>query len=230
MEEPEVVSEINLNDTDRFLSKANSNQALTEEGKKALIEKGAKAFEGWLDAMGFNWREDHNMKNTPTRYTKAFVEDLARGCYEKEPRITAFPNYEGYDGIVFQGGIPVVSLCSHHLAPFMGRAHVAYIPDDKGVVIGLSKLNRIVEFYARRPQIQEGLTMQICEAIDKVCTDNKGVAVLVSATHTCVCNRGVKHQGTAMKTARMTGDFLKDGDTRNEFYKFVEAMEKHATG
>jgi GTP cyclohydrolase I len=226
MGEPEVVSEVNLNDTSCFLSKANSNVELSEEEKQVLIENGAKAFENFLDALGFNWREDHNMMRTPFRFTKAFVEDIARGCYEKEPKITAFPNYEKYDGIVFQGGIPVVSLCSHHLAPFMGRAHVAYIPDDEGAVIGLSKLNRIVEFYSRRPQIQEGLTMQICEAIDKVCTGNKGVAVLVKATHTCVCNRGIKHQGTAMQTARMTGDFLKDASTRSEFYEFVKQMEQ----
>lgn len=223
-DEPEVTNEINLTETESFLAKANHNRALTDEEKETIITNGAKVFEKYLDTLGFNWREDHNMANTPRRYTKAFVEDLARGCYEKEPKITAFDNFEKYDGIVFQGGIPVVSLCSHHLAPFMGRAHVAYIPDEDGSVVGLSKLNRIVEFYSRRPQIQEGLTMQICEAIDKICTGNKGVAVLVSATHTCVCNRGVKHHGTAMKTARMTGDFLTDNATRSEFYKFVETM------
>lgn len=224
--EPEVANEIHLNEVEGFLSRANSNKALTETEKKKVIQKGAKAFEKFLDALGFNWRDDHNSVRTPYRFTKAFVEDLARGCYEQEPVITSFPNYEKYDGIVFQGGIPVKSLCSHHLAPFMGRAHVAYIPSKDGSVIGLSKLNRIVEFYSRRPQIQEGLTMQICDAIDKVCLGNKGVAVLIEAVHTCVCNRGIKHDGTGMKTARMTGDFLDDPATRDEFYRFVERATK----
>lgn len=214
--------EIDLTEVEGFLARANSNKPLTDKEKAKIIEKGSKQFEKFLDALGFNWRDDHNCSNTPYRYTKAFVEDIARGCYEKEPKITSFPNYEKYDGIVFQGGIPVKSLCSHHLAPFMGRAHVAYIPSKDGMVIGLSKLNRIVEFYARRPQIQEALTMQICDAVDKVCEGNKGVAVLVEAVHTCVCNRGVNHDGTGMKTARMTGDFLADGATRDEFYRFVD--------
>lgn len=224
IEDPQIVAEIDLNDVGGFLSRANSNKALTESEKKKLIQKGTKAFEKWMDAMGFNWRDDHNSLNTPYRFTKAFVEDIARGCYEQEPKITSFPNYEGYDGIVFQGGIPVKSLCSHHLAPFMGRAHVAYIPSKDGAVIGLSKLNRIVEYYARRPQIQESLTCQIHEAIDKVCTGNKGIAVIVEAVHTCVCNRGIKHDGTGMKTARMSGDFLEDPATRAEFYQFVSSM------
>lgn len=226
VDEPVVAAEIDLNEVKGFLARANGNKALTDVEKKKVIAKGTKAFEKWMDAMGFNWRDDHNSVNTPYRFTKAFVEDMARGCYEQEPKITSFPNYEGYDGIVFQGGIPVKSLCSHHLAPFMGRAHVAYIPSKSGSVIGLSKLNRIVEYYARRPQIQESLTCQIHEAIDKICTGNKGVAVLVEAVHTCVCNRGVKHDGTGMKTARMAGDFLEDAATRDEFYRFVERATK----
>ena len=220
------MTEVNLTNTKHFLSKANGNKALTSEQKEQIIEEGAEVFAVYLDTLGFNWREDPNMANTPLRYTKAFVNDLACGCYDEGPKITAFENHEKYDGIVFQGGIPVVSMCSHHMAPFMGRANVAYIPDPDGVVIGLSKLNRIVEFYSRRPQIQEGLTMQISEAIDEICAGNKGVAVEVSCTHTCVCNRGIKHQGTAMTTARMTGEFLKDEATRSEFYKFVEGMKR----
>ena len=158
--------------------------------------------------------------DTPRRVAKAFVNDLGSGCYNELPRITAFPS-DGYDGMVFQGGIPVKSFCSHHHLPFTGVAHVAYIPSVTGKVIGLSKLNRIVEHYARRPQIQEGLTIQIQAAIDEICEDNKGVAVMVSATHTCACLRGIKHDGCEMKTSKLSGDFLLDPATRNEFYHFV---------
>ena len=152
------------------------------------------------------------------------MNDLAAGCYNELPNVTAFPS-DGYDGMVFQGGIPVKSLCSHHHLAFTGVAHVAYIPSKDGKVIGLSKLNRIVEHYARRPQIQEGLTVQIQDAINEICEGNKGVAVMLSATHTCACLRGVKHDGCEMKTSKLTGDFLEDACTRSEFYQFVADMK-----
>jgi GTP cyclohydrolase I len=100
--------------------------------------------------------------------------------------------------------------------------HVAYIPSLEGRVIGLSKLNRIVEYYGRRPQIQEGLTMQIHNAINEVCEHNKGVAVVVKAQHTCACNRGVRHQGCYMVTSKLSGDFYDDEKTRKEFYDFIK--------
>lgn len=215
------MDEIDLNDTSVFLPKANSNKPLTDKQKQKVIAKGTKAFEKFLDALGYNWRQDTNSANTPKRFTKAFVLDIARGCYDAPPAITAFDNDSGYDGMVFQGGIPVKSLCSHHLAPFSGRAYVAYLPAADGKIVGLSKLNRIVDFYARRPQVQEGLTQQIVEAVNKICEGNRGVAVVIAATHTCVCNRGIGHDGCLMQTAKLTGEFLDDKATRDEFYQFV---------
>ena len=202
------------------LPTANGNMSLTEEEKLKIIDDAAAAYEKYLDALRIDWRNDPNSDNTPMRVAKAFVNDLAAGCYNELPNVTAFPS-DGYDGMVFQGGIPVKSFCSHHHLPFSGRAHVAYIPSPSGKVIGLSKLNRIVEHYARRPQIQEGLTIQIHKAIDEICEGNKGVAVMISATHTCACLRGIKHDGCEMKTSRLSSDFLEDGATRNEFYQFV---------
>tara|TARA_R110002096_G_scaffold368671_1_gene561970 strand:- start:76 stop:732 length:657 start_codon:yes stop_codon:yes gene_type:complete len=202
------------------LPTANGNMPLTGVEKEKIIEDAAKAYEKYLDALRIDWRNDPNSDNTPKRVAKAFVTDLAAGCYNELPNVTAFPS-DGYDGMVFQGGIPVKSFCSHHHLPFSGRAHVAYIPSPSGKVIGLSKLNRIVEHYARRPQIQEGLTMQIHKAIDEICEGNKGVAVMISATHTCACLRGIKHDGCQMKTSRLSSDFLDDASTRNEFYQFV---------
>jgi len=199
---------------------ANGNHPHTHEEKQIIIERAAKAYEAYLDALGFDWRNDPNSTNTPMRVAKAFVNDLASGCYNEPPKVTSFPS-NGYDGIVFQGGIPVKSMCSHHHLAFTGIAHVAYIPSLDGRVIGLSKLNRIVEFYARRPQIQEGLCVQIHSAIDEVCEQNQGVAVVIAATHTCACNRGVKHDGCVMKTSKLSGDFLKDAATRAEFYHFI---------
>ena len=204
------------------LKYANHNIPKTAEEKEQIIENASKIYEQYLDALGFDWRNDPNSADTPRRVVKAFVNDIARGCYDEPPKITAFDNVDGYDGIVCQNNIKVVSLCSHHHAAFTGVAHVAYIPSKNGKVIGLSKLNRIVDWFARRPQVQENLTMQIHEHIDKICTNNKGVAVMIEANHTCCSNRGIKHDST-MRTARMSGAFLDEKDqSRNEFYKFVE--------
>ena len=201
---------------------ANGNTPRTEEERRVIIEKASKAYEAYLDALGFDWRNDPNSSDTPRRVAKAFVNDLAAGCYSEPPKITAFENVDKYDGMVCQTNIKVVSLCSHHHLAFTGVAHVAYIPSKNGKVIGLSKLNRIVEFFARRPQVQENLTMQISRYVSDVCENNNGVAVVIEADHTCCSHRGVGHNST-MRTARMTGAFLDNSDqSRSEFYKFVE--------
>ena len=208
-----------------LLQYANSNKPRTEQEKELIIEKAAAAYECYMDALGFDWRNDPNSADTPRRVAKAFVNDLAEGCYNEPPKITAFDNVDKYDGLVFQGNITVHSFCSHHHLPFVGHAHVSYIPGKEGKVIGLSKLNRIVEWFSRRPQVQENLTMQIHKHIDLVAEQNKGVAVLVEADHMCACVRGVKHNST-MKTARMSGAFLDKGDlTRQEFYDFVRDLK-----
>jgi GTP cyclohydrolase I len=208
-----------------LLPTANSSMPLTEEQKLAIIDKGAKAYEAFLDALRIDWRNDPNSAGTPRRVAKSFVFDLISGCYNEPPKVTSFPA-DGYDGIVSQTNIPLTSMCSHHHLAFTGLVHVAYIPSLEGRVIGLSKLNRIVEYYGRRPQIQEGLTMQIHNAINEVCEHNKGVAVVVKAQHTCACNRGVKHHGCYMVTSKLSGDFYDDEKTRKEFYDFIKMAEE----
>ena len=159
------------------------------------------------------------------RVAKALVNDLASGVYNESPKMTAFDNVDGYDGIVFQGNIKLHSFCSHHHLPFIGNAHVAYLPTPEGKVIGLSKLNRIVEFYARRPQVQENLTMQIHDHIDDVCENNIGVAVSIEANHMCACVRGVKHDAT-MKTSKLSGEFMNyNSHSREEFYNFIRNLK-----
>lgn len=209
----------------KLLKYANSSIPRTKEEKQAMIIAAANHYGAYMTALGIDWETDPNSSDTPMRVAKAFVNDLAQGCYEDAPKITAFDNIDKYDGVVFQGNIDVKSFCSHHHLPFIGYAHVAYIPSADGKVIGLSKLNRIVEYFARRPQVQENLTSQICNYIDEVCEGNKGVAVMVSANHMCACVRGVRHDSTMM-TAKMSGAFLNDPSTRNEFYRFVDHLNK----
>lgn len=206
---------------------ANGNHPRTDEEKEEIINNAAAAYERYMDALGFDWRSDPNSADTPRRVAKAFVNDLAAGCYDEPPNITTFDNVDQYDGLVFQGNIKTNSFCSHHHLPFIGKTHVAYIPGKDGQVIGLSKLNRICEWFSRRPQVQENLTMQIHKYINEVCKDNSGVAVLVEANHTCASLRGVKHD-SVMKTARMSGAFLDktDVNTRQEFYDFVRDLKR----
>jgi len=206
-----------------LLKYANWSIPRSDDEKKAMIEKAALHYGEYMTALGIDWRNDPNSSDTPNRVAKAFVNDLAQGCYTDAPKITAFDNLDGYDGIVFQGNIDVKSFCSHHHLPFVGSAHVAYIPSKEGKVIGLSKLNRIVEYFARRPQVQENLTMQIHDYINSVCEGNAGVAVMVEANHMCACVRGVRHDSTMM-TSKMSGAFKEDGNARSEFYKFVEKL------
>ena len=208
------------------LKHANGNLPLFETEQQTMIEEAAEHYGKYMDALRIDWRNDPNSSDTPHRVAKAFVTDLAHGCYNHEPKITAFDNVDEYDGMVFQGNIKVNSFCSHHHLPFIGVAHTAYIPSKEGKIIGLSKLNRIVEHYARRPQVQENLTMQIHDHINDVCSDNLGVAVMLSAGHMCACVRGVKHDAT-MKTSKLSGEFMNyKSHAREEFYSFIEDLKR----
>jgi GTP cyclohydrolase I len=208
-----------------LLKYANSSIPRTKEEKQAMIIAAASHYGAYMTALGIDWENDPNSSDTPMRVAKAFVNDLAQGCYEDAPKITAFDNLDKYDGIVFQGNIDVKSFCSHHHLPFIGYAHVAYIPSEDGKVIGLSKLNRIVEYFARRPQVQENLCSQIALYLDAVCEGNKGIAVVIEANHMCACVRGVRHDSTMM-TSKLTGAFKDDASTRTEFYKFIDILKK----
>jgi GTP cyclohydrolase IA len=194
---------------------------LTQQEKQQIIDNAAYYYGLFLTALGVSWESDPNSSNTPNRVAKAYVTDLWKGRYEPMSDITSFPS-DGYDGIVFEGGIPLTSMCSHHHQTISGTVHVAYIPAENGNVVGLSKINRVVEHFGRRGAIQEQLTVAIQHAIDELIEDNKGVAVMIEATHNCVSCRGVKHIGASMKTAKLSGAFLDDGNARSEFYQFVK--------
>ena len=194
---------------------------LTREEKQHIIDVAATHYGHFLSALGVDWENDPNSSDTPRRVAKAYVNDLWAGRYNPMSGITAFPS-DGYDGIVFEGGIPLTSMCSHHHQTISGLVHVAYIPGENSNVIGLSKLNRVVEHFGRRGAIQEQLTVAIHHAINELIENNKGVAVMIEATHNCVQCRGVKHGGASMKTAKLSRAFLDDGNARSEFYQFVK--------
>ena len=156
------------------------------------------------------------------RVAKAYVNDLWKGRFENLPDITSFPS-DGYDGIVIERNIPITSMCSHHHQTIKGVVHIGYVVDEVGRVIGLSKLNRIVEHFARRGAIQEQLTAAIHQAVDKVCENNKGVIVTITATHNCVSCRGVKHEGASMVTTKASGVFRDNKNlARKEFFDSIK--------
>jgi GTP cyclohydrolase I len=194
---------------------------LTEEEKQHIIKDAAFYYGEFLRALGVAWEIDPNSDNTPNRVAKAYVNDLWKGRYEPMSDITSFPS-DGYDGIVQESGIPLTSMCSHHHETIMGVVSIAYIPSADGQVVGLSKLNRVVEHFGRRGSIQEQLTVAIHHAVDELCIGNRGVAVMINATHNCVQCRGVKHKGASMQTAKLSGAFMDDVAARAEFYKNID--------
>lgn len=198
---------------------------LTEAEKKVIIFNAAQAYGNFLTALGCDYADDPNSADTPMRVAKAYVNDLWAGRYAPLDKITAFPS-DGYDGIVQESNIPVTSMCSHHHQAIRGTVSIAYIASKEGKVVGLSKLNRIVEQFGRRGAIQEQLTVAIHNAVDKICEGNLGVAVQVNATHACVSCRGVKHGGASMQTAKLTGAFLNEDSAKAEFYKNIELAGK----
>jgi len=194
----------------------------TDKEKSKMIDRAAKAFGKFLDELKCDWRNDPNSADTPRRVAKAYVNDLWAGRYTAMSEITSFPS-DGYDGIVIERNIPLTSMCSHHHQTIRGVVHIGYVVGNNGRVIGLSKLNRIVELFGRRGAIQEQLTSAIHNAVDKICENNKGVIVTTVATHNCVSCRGVKHSGASMVTTKCSGVFFdKDNVARQEFFDSIK--------
>ena len=191
---------------------------LNIDQKQDMIDKATIAYGQFLDALKCDWRNDPNSMETPRRVAKAYVNDLWAGRYNAMSPITSFPS-DGYDGIVIERNIPLTSMCSHHHQTIGGVVHIGYIAGEGGQVIGLSKLNRIVELFGRRGAIQEQLTSAIHNAVDKVTEGNRGVIVTIVAGHNCVSCRGVKHQGASMVTTKASGVFREnDNLSRKEFF------------
>jgi GTP cyclohydrolase IA len=163
--------------------------------------------------------EDDSLTDTPKRVAKMFLNELFWGLdYANFPKATVVENKMQYDEMVLERGITVHSTCEHHLLPILGNAHVAYIPKKK--VLGLSKLNRIVEFFARRPQIQERLTAQICATLQYL-LDTEDVAVCIDAEHLCVKTRGVEDACSDTVTSKLGGVFKSNAATRAEFFNMI---------
>jgi GTP cyclohydrolase I len=175
----------------------------------------ADAARAFLAALGVDCELPGTVES-PLRMAQAYAELLSPRPFE----LTTFPNDEAYDEMVVVRSIPVQSVCEHHLLPFVGVAHVAYIPDD--TILGLSKFARVVDHFARRPQVQERLTQQIAGHLEEWLSP-KGVGVVVEAEHTCMTLRGVAAKGTLTRTSAVLGAMRDDPATRAEFFAALSA-------
>ena len=189
--------------------------AISDEEKIELIKKDV---ENILNTLGLDLTDD-SLKGTPNRVAKMFVKEIFGGLNpNKKPSSSTFDNKYKYGEMLVEKNIIVYSTCEHHLLPIIGRAHVAYI--SNGTVIGLSKMNRIVEYYAKRPQVQERLTMQIVKAMqDALGTDD--VACIIDAKHLCVNSRGIKDIESSTVTAEYGGAFKENEQLRKEFIAYI---------
>ena len=189
--------------------------AISDEEKIELIKKDV---ENILNTLGLDLTDD-SLKGTPNRVAKMFVKEIFGGLNpNKKPSSSTFDNKYKYGEMLVEKNIVVYSTCEHHLLPIVGRAHVAYI--SNGTVVGLSKMNRIVDYYAKRPQVQERLTMQIVDAL-KEALGTKDVACIIDAKHLCVNCRGIKDTASSTITAELSGIFRTNPITRQEFLHYV---------
>ena len=187
---------------------------MSDDEKISIIQKNVNEI---LTTLGMDMSDD-SLKGTPKRVAKAYVKELFGGLNPKNlPTSSTFDNKYQYGEMLVEKNITVFSTCEHHLLPIYGKAHVAYFAQDR--VVGLSKMNRIVDYYSRRPQVQERLNIQIVKALQKILkTDD--VACIIDAKHMCVNSRGIRHIDCSTVTGEFGGKF-KDKLTKREFLDYI---------
>ncbi len=192
---------------------------LSDEQKIDLIREDVKNI---LHTLGMDLTDD-SINGTPNRVAKMFVKEIFGGLNpDKKPKSSTFNNNYKYGQMLVEKNITLYSTCEHHLLPIIGKAHIAYI--SNGTVIGLSKMNRIVEYFAKRPQVQERLTMQIVQELQNA-LGNEDVACVIDAKHLCVNSRGIKDIESSTVTSEFGGKFM-DLDTRREFLDYIKLDTK----
>lgn len=188
---------------------------MDDELKMELIEK---HFREIMHVLGLDLTDD-SLKGTPKRVAKMYIKEIFSGLDPKnKPDVKLFENKYKYNEMLVEKDITFHSNCEHHFVPIIGKAHVAYI--SNGTVIGLSKINRIVQYFAKRPQVQERLTMQIGNELKEM-LGTEDVAIIIDAHHMCVSSRGIQDVNSATVTSFYSGKFEKDEHSRNEFMKYI---------
>ena len=188
--------------------------AMSDEEKIGAI---THHFREIMLVMGLDLTDD-SLKGTPARVAKMYINEIFSGLNPaNKPKVALFENKYRYNQMLVEKDITLYSNCEHHFVPIIGKAHIAYI--SSGKVVGLSKLNRIVQYYAQRPQVQERLTIQIANELKSI-LETEDVAVVIDAVHLCVSSRGIKDTSSSTLTGEYSGAFL-ETETRNEFLKYI---------
>lgn len=191
---------------------------LSDDLKIELIEK---HFREIMNVLGLDLSDD-SLNGTPHRVAKMYVKEIFSGLNpDNKPKISMFDNKYKYGEMLVEKNINIYSNCEHHFVPIFGKVHVAYV--SSGKVIGLSKINRIVQYFAARPQVQERLTMQIANELKNI-LDTQDVAVIIDAKHLCVASRGIKDNSCSTVTSEYSGKF-KDAQSKNEFLRYIALGE-----
>ncbi|WP_299253614.1 GTP cyclohydrolase I FolE [uncultured Cytophaga sp.] len=189
-----------------------------EQDDNLKIELIQKHFKEIMHILGLDLTDD-SLKGTPNRVAKMYVKEIFSGLNPaNKPKVRLFENKYQYNEMLIEKDITLYSYCEHHFVPIIGKAHVAYI--SAGKVIGLSKINRLVEYYSKRPQVQERLTVQIAEAL-KEAIQTEDIAIVIDSAHLCVSSRGIKDTASTTITAYYSGKFKED-QTKNEFLAFIK--------
>ena len=201
---------------------------MTEAEREAMINAAARKLEELFDILRIDHQNDHNTRETPQRVAKMFVEELLEGRFTAPPKITEFENAQAYDQLIVTGPIELRSMCAHHMMPIYGAAYIGILPAADGKIIGLSKYDRIVEYFASRLQIQEELVKQIGQYIMDM-TSPRGLAVRISAVHMCKTQRGVRasHRSRMVNTYYW-GELASDTALKSEFLQECATLDRRA--
>ncbi|MBM6582447.1 GTP cyclohydrolase I [Microvirga sp. BT689] len=202
------------------------DQPLTEAEREAMSVAAARKLEELFDILRIDHLNDHNTRETPQRVARMFVEELLEGRYTAPPRITEFDNAQAYDQLIVTGPIELRSMCAHHLMPIYGQAYIGILPPADGKIIGLSKYDRIVNYFASRLQIQEELVKQIGQYIMDM-TQPRGLAVRISAVHMCKTQRGVRASHLSrMVNTYCWGEMASSPELKQQFLQECATLDR----
>jgi GTP cyclohydrolase IA len=206
------------------------DEPLDDVDRQLMISAAARKLEELFDVLRIDHENDHNTRDTPRRVAKMFVDELLQGRYTAPPRITEFENVQAYDQLIVTGPVELRSMCAHHLMPIYGSAYIGILPSADGKIIGLSKYDRIVNYFSSRLQIQEELVKQVGQYIVET-TQPLGLAVRISAVHMCKTQRGVRasHRSRMVNTYYW-GNLSSSPELKNEFLQECLALDRGNLG
>ena len=202
-----------------FFANDNISEFLMDGDLARIQPELEQKFKEILDILVIDHENDHNTNETPKRLAKMYLQELFAGRYQPIPSVTEFPNVKNLDEIICVGPLSVKSVCSHHLATITGHCWIGILPSNR--LLGLSKYSRLARWICRRPQIQEEMTIQLADLLEKY-LEPRGIAIIIKSKHECMSMRGVEENDSVMTTSVMRGFFMDNSDARAEFFRLIK--------